>query len=170
MKNIWHRLTGGRRPKDDGALDVIRKVPVFKGLGGAELVEVERIMHWREFNTGEVIMRQGSAGHGMYIIVHGEVSITHEGSDHVLAELGAGDFLGELSILFKQPRSATATAKTPTRTLSFFQTDLYKLIEGDPKLGAKIVHQLSSIVAERLKNCNEQVAALRSEMAAIKGE
>ena len=62
------------------------------------------------FAAGEVIFSQGGEGASMYIIVDGDVDVAYDEQRSV--RLGAGESLGEMSLIDKRPRSATVTAAT----------------------------------------------------------
>jgi CRP/FNR family cyclic AMP-dependent transcriptional regulator len=71
---------------------------------------------------------------------------------------------GEDSLLDETPRSATVIAKTPTRLLGFFQSDLFTLIDRNPRLGVKITIRLGKVLGERLKSANQQVLQLTERL------
>lgn len=69
----------------------------------------------RSYNEGDIIVTEGEVGHSLFLLVSGEVKVFTRGEqgEHLpLAELGAGDFFGEVSLLTGKPRTATITAKT----------------------------------------------------------
>ena len=75
---------------------------------------------WRTFAVGETLMRQGGASRALFVIATGRVRVvmaTIEGDELLVAVLGAGQTVGELSVLDGQPRSATASAIEPVRAL-----------------------------------------------------
>ena len=146
--------------------DTLRSIPIFSELSRRELAAVERILHKREYQAGEVIFRQDEPGLGMYIIESGHVSILSDDAVDKMTELGDGEFFGELPLLDGGSRSATALAKTPCRIFGFFQPDLFGLIERDPRLGVKIVLSLAAIIGMRLRAANERVQLLLKEHAA----
>jgi len=149
---------------------ILERVHIFGDLSSGELAIVEGYIHSRDFGEGEVIMYQGAAGHGMYIIVEGTVTIALKPGDPALAELHSGEFFGELAILDNSPRSASAVAKTACRTLGLFRADLFKLIEANPRLGVKVISRLVGIVGDRLRKSNEMVRALQLEIDELKKE
>jgi len=149
-------------------LPVLEPIPIFKDLTNCELAAIERILHQREYSTDEVVFRQGEPGMGMYIIQSGKVIVMTEPEGVTLAELGDGEFFGEASLLSEAPRSATVIAKAPTRLLGFFQSDLYALIERNPRLGLKIVIRLAMFLGERLKSVNQQVRDLTEKLRQAK--
>jgi len=69
----------------------------------------------RSFQEGDIIVTEGEEGHSLFLLVSGEVKVFTRGQrgEHLqLAELGAGDFFGEVSLLTGKPRTATITAKS----------------------------------------------------------
>lgn len=160
--NIFRRSTG-----PDDALAVLRRVPIFQPLSRRQLQAVERILHRRRYAAGEVVFRKGDPGVGMYIVAAGVVRITQEPGDVHLAELGEGDFFGEIALLNETPRSATATALEPTTLFGFFQPDLISILERQPRIGVVVLRGLAEIAGERLvrteatlRECQRRLQAL----------
>jgi CRP/FNR family transcriptional regulator, cyclic AMP receptor protein len=159
-----------RKPKADEALQaILEKIPVFEGFSPRELAALGRVLHKREYLPDEVIIRQDEPGLGMYIIQSGEAAVI-SGRDNVqLSILGDGDFFGEVSLLDETPRSATVVARTHCLILGFFQSDLFGLIERDPRFGVKIVIRLAKILGDRLRKANVQVLGLTERMNELSG-
>ena len=163
MNVIWSNIFKSRSGKEEThIIEILRRIPVFEDLTKRELASIERILHKREYKQEEVIFRQGEPGVGMYIIEQGKVHILHEPGNTRLAELGNGEFFGELALLDESPRSASAIAIDPSAILGFFQPDLFGLIERDPQLGVKIVMRLARSIGERLRRANEQLQKYES--------
>jgi len=167
MDSIWGNIFNHKK-KDDGITGTLKKVPLFEGLNKKELSSVVSVLHRREYQAGEVVFHQGVLASGMYIVLHGTVSIIYEPTSDKLAELSQGEFFGELALLGDAVRSAEAVAKTPCTLLGFFQADLFGIIERNPMLGVKIMSHLANIIGERLKKSNEQVQSLREELYALR--
>ena len=72
-----------------------------------------------------------------------------------IAELGEGEFFGEMALLEDYPRSAQATAVVKTEVLGIFRPDLFDLIERNPRLGSKILMKLSQRLAHRLRRMTD---------------
>ncbi len=164
MKSLWQNIFGNKERKEENILTILRRIPIFQDLSNREIRSIERILHRRTYQEGEVIFRQGDAGVGMYIIEKGVVSIVYEPTDQVLAELKEGEFFGELALLDESPRSATAIAVSDCKMLGFFQPDLFGLIERNPGLGVKIVLKLAQIIGERLKSANEEFQQMKQQL------
>lgn len=166
MTDLRARVFGYRikRKTEDSLQEVLSKIPVFEGFSRRELAAVERMIHRREYLPDEVIIRQDEPGLGMYIIQSGQAVVISGKADVQLSTLSDGDFFGEVSLLDETPRSATVVAKTPCRVLGFFQSDLFSLIEHDPRFGMKIVIRVARILGDRLRKANQQVLALNERL------
>jgi len=141
-------------------LDVMSHIPMFENLTSSELKEVARLTHEREYKKDEHVFKKLAPAEGMYFIIKGDVEIKDPDSDTVFANLSDGDFFGELALLDEEPRSASAVAKSPSKLVGFFRTDLLTLMSRDPKLGNKIMMDLSRVLGERLRKTNEELAKL----------
>ena len=164
MNSLWGNLFKGTKKKKEQVMSVLRDIPMFQDLNMRELERVEHILHKRSYSVDEIIFSQNSMGAGMYIIVEGMVNIISEPGGEVLAELGDGEFFGELALIDESPRTATAVAKTPCSMLGFFQGDFFSLNERHPRLGIKIATRLSRIIGGRLVATNEQNVALQNKV------
>ncbi len=155
---IWENIFRKQADKLSETAIALSNVPVFKGLTKKEIREVERIIHQREYETGEAIFHQGDPGLGMYIIIHGRVQIVNnQNPDNpiVYSELGDGDFFGDLSLVDESDRSATALAGADTRIIAFFRPELKDILTRFPSLGNKILMNLAQVIAQRLRKTND---------------
>jgi CRP/FNR family transcriptional regulator, cyclic AMP receptor protein len=101
-------------------LDALSTIPFFAGLERLALERVAAGMRARRFRRGEVIFHIGDPGDALFVIVQGEVKISlpsETGDEAILATLRSGDVFGELALLDGAPRSASATAISPTETV-----------------------------------------------------
>jgi len=166
MTDFRARVFGYRRKHtpDEALRAVLERIPIFEGFSQRELAALERFIHRREYLPEEVIIRQDEPGLGMYIIQSGE-AVVLTGRDEVqLSRLSDGDFFGEVSLLDETPRSATVVAKTHCQILGFFQSDLFGLMERDPRFGVKIVIRVAKIIGDRLRKANQQVLTLNEQL------
>ncbi len=146
---LWNPIR--RKPTPHEKL--LRGIPLFADLTRTELLAVEEILHERTYLAGEVIFEEGDEGLGMYLVVSGRVDIMR-GSAR-LADVGPGEFFGELALLDDAPRSATARAAEPSVLLGFFQPELRDVMRTRGCLAAKINYHLAALLAARLRQANE---------------
>jgi CRP-like cAMP-binding protein len=86
------------------------------GLSGAsdrELLELSSLFDEVDVGPGEVLMREGAPGRELFLIVDGEVAVSLD--EQALATIGAGEFVGEMTLFERAPRSATVTTLTRVR-------------------------------------------------------
>ncbi len=159
--NVFQSLM---KHKDQTRIDLISEIPIFQDLSRRELRTVSEILYDRTYEAGEDIFLADQPGAAMFIITSGKVTILLDSeAEHqttTLAELGEGDFFGEIALLDNSPRSATARAITKTTMLAIFRADLDKLILNEPYIAARIMRQLAIVIGMRLKETNKQVARL----------
>lgn len=139
-------------------------IPLFGELGYSELQEVERLLQHKTYQPGETIFKQDNPGVGLFVVMTGSVEVKQEEEDGTILELATakpGEFFGELALLDDAPRSASAIAVDETSVVALFRTDLLALSETRPRLGVKILMQLSQIVAERLRRTNRALKDVR---------
>ncbi len=108
---------------------------------------------------------ESDTGEGMYIIMHGSVKITigtRADNENILAELGEGDFFGELALFDDEPRSANAITTSDADLLGFFTQDLMTLQERNPVLGQKILFNLGGVLGDRLRGTNSLLIKAQS--------
>lgn len=79
----------------------------------------ESIGYEKQLSSGDVLFKEGDAGEEMYLIRSGKIKIVKdlEGSSKTLAIIGEGDFFGEMAVLDKSPRSASAIAETDAKLI-----------------------------------------------------
>jgi CRP/FNR family transcriptional regulator, cyclic AMP receptor protein len=112
----------------------------------------------RSLPKGTVIFSEGEGGHEMFIIHEGRVKITKKirAMETILAELDKGDFFGEMAILEKEPRSATATAATDVKLLVIDEKTFESTIRTNPDVAIRIMCKM----AERLRDADHRIENL----------
>jgi CRP-like cAMP-binding protein len=126
-------------------VELIRRIPLFAECTRAELVEVAISADEREAAEGERLTQEGSRGREFFILVEGAVAVRRGGA--LLAELGPGDWFGEIAILTYKPRTATVTAMTPVRLLVVSDRAFRQVVETAPRVALKVLRN----VADRLE-------------------
>ncbi len=107
----------------------------------------------RFFNQGAIIFKENDEGNEMFIIIQGIVEIrksTGASSSKVLSTLQKGDMFGEMAIIEKQPRSASAVAVQPTRVLVLNEKLYDNMIGSNPDFARK----MNRVLSERIRRAD----------------
>jgi CRP-like cAMP-binding protein len=128
----------------DTKLELLKRVPLFAGLGRKEIEEVGRLAEEIDVPAGRVLMREGQTGQEFFVIVNGSVKVERGGGR--LATLGAGDFLGEIALIDDGPRTATATTETSSELLVLAHREFHSLMEQFPSVRTSVLQALASRV------------------------
>jgi CRP/FNR family transcriptional regulator/CRP/FNR family cyclic AMP-dependent transcriptional regulator len=129
-----------------GQRELLRSIDLFADLTDREAATVLAIMRERRVPRGGVIFHQHDDGGGLYVILEGIVKISRSGRDGrevTMAVLHEGNFLGEMSLLDGQPRSATATAVEAARLLFLDREHFRRSVLAQPRIVAKLLAELS---------------------------
>ena len=152
------------RSKDDemenaDMMPLIEKVMILKGseffrnFPGSDLAGIAAHAAVVHVPKDEVIFEQGDEGDAFYMVVQGSVLISRGATK--LATLGPREGFGEMAILDKESRSATATAAEDTTLLSLDRDSFDRVIEQNPVVARGVYR----VLTERLRNTLAQVAA-----------
>jgi voltage-gated potassium channel len=114
---------------------MIARVPLFAELDAAAISDIMELLRAQTAESGETIVRAGDPAHSMYFIAAGQVEVALK---HEHLRLGAGQFFGEVAVLRRVRRSATATALTRANLLVLSAQDLHALMSRDPRIAARI--------------------------------
>lgn len=138
---------GVRRPEDVGvssaALDLLSEVPLFKGLSKRHLHKLGRAAKAVRYAPGRLIVKEGSPGTTFFVIVNGQARVVQETGNRTLAELGPGDFFGELALLDGGPRTASVIAGTVVEAVQLSRAGFRGLVLRDPDVGLRIMEDLA---------------------------
>ncbi|GAB4224093.1 MAG: hypothetical protein Tsb005_20690 [Gammaproteobacteria bacterium] len=131
---------------------LLMHISLFKQASPTELKTLMSKLHLRAMVANEVIIQQGEMGDSLFIIARGVVQVyqQHHDQKKLVANLLAGDFFGEMALLFDEPRAATCIAVTPCVLYELHRRDLQKVISVCPNVEAAIARK----AYERQKQIN----------------
>jgi|SRR5688572_9978472 CRP/FNR family cyclic AMP-dependent transcriptional regulator len=129
----------------DQKVELLSKVPLLAALDRRSLEQVARLADEVDLPEGRVVTRQGASGAEFFVIIDGTVRIDRDG-EH-LADLGPGDFFGELSLLADIPRSATATCTTACRLLVVGHREFHSLLSEFPTIQGAVLDAVAHRIA-----------------------
>ena len=103
----------------------LKSLPLFKDVPDDELAQIAGFAQEVNVEQGRELVREGDFSYEFMAIEEGEAEVTREGR-HV-ADLGSGDFFGEMGLLEKTLRNATVTAKTPMKLVTLTGWDMKRM-------------------------------------------
>ena len=121
----------------------LKSIGLFEEVGDEELAEIAPFATEVSVEEGRELVREGDFSYEFMAIEEGEAEVTR-GGEHV-ADLGPGDFFGEMGLLEKTLRNATVTAKTPVRLITLTGWDLKRVERSAPQA----MERIRSVLEER---------------------
>lgn len=142
-------------------------VPTFAEFDQAELDVLERALRVDQFPVGHIFFKQGQRGHCLYVLMEGEVHVSHRhraerGVDD-LGTLHAGDVFGLQALIDDLPRYSTCRADTPVTVASLPKTAFNLLFNAHISLAEHFQYMVARQVVQELRRLNRGVTALTRE-------
>lgn len=138
---------------------VLAELPLFDGLTNEQLSKLGTFLRYKRASAGTEIIRTNQPGGNAYIILSGSVKIhidQPDGSDVILAILGVGELVGEMSLADSLGRSATVVALEHVTLLSIDRVTFWASLREMPN----ITYNLVSILSRRLRLANLHTQSL----------
>lgn len=139
------------------------QIPICRGLTEAEAGVISEISEETTLSRGATLFDEGDAGDAIYAVLEGELEVVKGpgGQAQVLATVGPGAVLGEMSLLGGGARrSASAVASTDARLLKISAAGFRRLLESDDVAALKIVSNLAQVMSTRLQLANDKLVEL----------
>ena len=133
----------------DDTRSILSGIPLFNGLNETQLAWIAQRAHRRLFPTGKDIITAEQPGEAVYVILHGTVKIHIEqadGQDVILSILGAGDTIGEMSLIDNVGRSASVVTLEDTLVLWMDKAAFNQMLQDFPPVALNLIRILSSRV------------------------
>ena len=134
---------------------LLQSTELFGDLSADELAEVAEICHQQTFAVGEVLAKQGEPGDELFIVKEGwvEIALQEEETSRTLVNLGAGQLIGEMSLVDRGPRSATVKAiHDPTVVHVIQHKDFQALCQRNTAIGYKVMLNLAADLSFKLRH------------------
>lgn len=115
------------------------------------MIEINLFRHSKdlvELRPSEVLFRTGDRGDCMYAVLEGEILLTVH--DRAIETMGPGAILGEMALIDRSDRSATATALTDARVARVDERQFGYLVQEHPTFALQVM----KVMAERLRHTN----------------
>ena len=140
-------------------LDLLRRVPLFALLSGVQAEAVGAAVVKRRYKRGEALVQQGRKSDALYILLTGRarvVATDARGREVILATLGPGDYLGEMSIIDNNTHSATVTAEVQTDVLVLGRAEFTRCLAENASMALVLMRGL----VKRLRHADRKIESL----------
>jgi predicted acylesterase/phospholipase RssA/CRP-like cAMP-binding protein len=149
-------------------------IPFFASLDDAARLELARGLEPVHVAAGEVVFRQGDAGDGLFLVASGRlrVTVTAEGTERVVHDLGRGSVVGEIALLTDRPRTATVHAVRDSDLQLLRAPVFQELAEQTPALMSEMMRLLADrlLTRDRLLTDRALPPAIRAIAVAAAGQ
>jgi CRP/FNR family transcriptional regulator, cyclic AMP receptor protein len=120
----------------------LKSIPIFEGISDDELSQIATFAQQVSVDAGRELVREGDFSYEFMAIEEGEAEVTRDG-EHV-ANLGPGDFFGEMGLLEKTLRNATVTSTTSMQLVTLTGWDLRRIERTTPQAVERVRRVLES--------------------------
>lgn len=146
----------------------LQKIPLFSQFDYKEMTKIMTLMKTKKFKAGEKIVTEGETGEQLFVILSGTADvIVHE---NIVAELSDSAYFGELSLIDKEPRSATVMAKSDLEALVLERKDFDHLISHEPQVSVKMLWRFAQTLTSRIRHINQGPAEIEKTKNNIKND
>ncbi len=115
----------------------LENMEIFRGLSKAEIRKVRRLMTPVTIKAGKQFITEGDPGREAFLVLEGRATV-RKGAK-ILATVGPGDFLGEMSVLTGDRRTASVTADTELEVEVLSKREFSSLLDERPRLARKLL-------------------------------
>jgi len=136
--------------------DTLKDITLFSGIDDESLQYLEKVAVKKTFPKNTILFSKGDETDSLYIIKSGMVKaiiVDEEGKEMILSIHRPGEYFGEMSLIDKEPRSATLITKEPTQLLIIHRKDFMKVFNSNPDM----VYDLFRILLKRLRKSTDKV-------------
>jgi CRP-like cAMP-binding protein len=137
-------------------------LPSFSWIGHLKADDRELLSSYGEFfpgHPGNVIIEEGVQQTEVFVVISGELEVRatqSDGLEKLLARVGPGETLGEISLFSPGPATATVTAVEFSQLWRIADSDLIQFMDDNPGAGNILLRTLASILAQRLRRVDPQ--------------
>jgi CRP-like cAMP-binding protein len=128
--------------RKNAKIDLLKSVPLFEQCSRRELDEISQVADEVSLDAGTMLTQEGATGQEFVIIVEGAADVLRRG--RLVNRLGSGDFLGEIALVSRLPRTATVRTTAPTRALVIAAPAFRTLLRRTPSMQMKVLEALAA--------------------------
>jgi len=141
-------------------------LPTFSWIGHLKEDDRDLLSSYGEFfpgHPGNVIIEEGAMQTEVFVVISGELDVRakqEDGTETLLARVGPGETIGEISLFDPGPAAATVTAVEFSQLWRIADHDLLQFMTDNPGAGNVLLRTLASILAQRLRQMNPRAFGL----------
>ena len=150
-----------RSEKEKHLVDFIINLPLFEFLERDELIEVAAQMDFWDLDPGDVLFSEWDKADFVCFVESGELDVTKKSgpdSSDVMATLGRGRSIGEMSIINNFPRSSTVVARSKVRLAVFQRASFEEILQKNVDIGVNILKGLANLLSINLRKTSSRLA------------
>jgi CRP/FNR family cyclic AMP-dependent transcriptional regulator len=140
----------------DTVASLLARTELFGNLAPQTLGQIEGRFHTIQFKRGQTIYERGDAGNALHLIRSGQIRfsvVSGEGRELSVRVAKAGEIIGEVAVLDRQPRTATAVALTAVTAHSLSRTDFDRMLLQESQLARNAI----DFLCHRLRDTTDQL-------------
>ncbi len=130
-------------------VNAFRRIPLFRHLDYKQLIRVLSSTQVEPYESAQTILEEGDEGDALFVVLTGKVRLEKGGVP--LTVIGPGSHFGELSLIDRSPRSATANVVEDARLLCLKRESLHELVRKEPRIAVKLLWSVAEVFAARLR-------------------
>lgn len=128
--------------RKNAKIELLKRVPLFERCSKRELAEIASLADELDLPTARDLTREGASGREFLVLVEGRADVVKNG--RTVNDLGPGDFIGEISLLTGEPRTATVRTRGPARVLVVTAAGFRQLMKDVPSIQGKVLSALAA--------------------------
>jgi CRP-like cAMP-binding protein len=146
-------------------MELIQDTFLFQLLNFDESLALANLFRKEPRRKGDTIIEEGALGQALYLIQQGRVTVYKgEGEDREkIADLGAGELFGEMSLIENELTSATVVAASDVALLTIRRDDFENLLARDQNIALKIYRTFCNTLSERLRRTSQELQQLKAQ-------
>lgn len=148
---------------EESTRNFLTYLPLFDTFTFEDLDLLAKHMSYVHLNKGEFLFTEGDKGNFMGFVVHGVLEVlkrNENGEDVVIARLTRGNSIGEMSIIDKSPRSATAVCVQPATMITLTDKGFDILTLKAPHLAVKLIQKMARLLSLNMRRTSSKLADL----------
>lgn len=143
-------------------IEILKQMVLFHDLDSLELIQLSKLVTHKKYEKGDMVLAEGDMGDSLFVVKSGQFRafVIRNGVEQQLATFNVGDSFGEMSLIDKQPRSASISALSDGELLEFTKESFETIMGYTQKLQIKLLQNLVNDVSLKLRRTNDRLLHL----------